>query len=96
MKSSNEQKLGEAIKELLETYKLEGKLNEAKALQAWEATAGKIILKYTKSAFIKNGKLFLRIESSVIRNEILFSREKIINEINISVGAETVREIVLL
>lgn len=96
MRTTNEQKLSEAIRELLETYKLEGRLNEAKALKAWEDAAGKLILKYTKSSFVKNGKLYLRIESSVIKNEIIFSREKIINDINDSIGNQIIKEIVLL
>jgi len=96
MKTSNELILKDAIKELLEAYKLTDRLNEAKALKAWEEAAGHVILKYTRSAFIKQGVLYLRIESSVVKNEILLMRNVIIGNINSSLKMDIIKEIVLL
>ncbi|HEX7365731.1 MAG TPA: DciA family protein [Pelobium sp.] len=46
--------------------------------------------------FIREKKLFVRIESSVIKNELVMMRAQIIANLNDKAGADVVSEIVFL
>lgn len=56
---------------------------------------GKNAASLTRKVFIKNGVLYVYLNSSVLRNEILMMRETLINRINEEAGEEIVTKIVL-
>jgi predicted nucleic acid-binding Zn ribbon protein len=91
---SNEQPIGAVIKEFLETFRLEDKLNETKLIKSWEKVVGPLVAKHTKGLYIKNRILFVRIDSSALRNELLYSREKIVKDLNNEVSSEIIEDIV--
>jgi len=97
LEDSNEYSfLGGAIKDLLGAYKLDNKLLEREAVKAWDKVAGSLITKYTSKVFIKGGVLFVKIDSSVIKNEVSYEKSHIIKEINKICGTEVVKEIKLI
>ena len=96
MRSSNEQSLGDVIKQLLETYNLKSGLNEHKLLSAWDKVMGKTISSRTDQIFIKDSKLYVRFSSAVLKNEISYNREKVIDLLNKEVGDTVISELVLL
>jgi predicted nucleic acid-binding Zn ribbon protein len=96
MKESNEQTLKEAIKELINTYRLESGMLENKVINSWEKITGKIIAKHTVKIYIRDKKLFLKLDSPALKNELSFAREKLINLVNKEVGQNAVTEIILL
>lgn len=91
---SNDQPIGAVIKEFLETFRLEDKLNETKLIKSWEKVVGPLVAKHTKGLYIKNRILFVRIDSSALRNELLYSREKIVKDLNNEVSSEIIEDIV--
>ncbi|MDZ4203704.1 MAG: DUF721 domain-containing protein [Bacteroidales bacterium] len=93
---SNEIKLGAAIKELLEAYKLSGRLNETRVIGAWEGIVGSMIAKHTTNIYIKRRKLYVVLDSPAIRNELSYARTKIVQMLNDSAGEQVIDEIVLL
>ena len=96
MKKYNDQTLGEAIKEMIEAYRLDGKLNEVKLIGAWEKVAGKMISRHTKDLNIKDKKLYVTLDSPALRNELSYAREKIIKALNDAVGLQVIDEIVFV
>jgi predicted nucleic acid-binding Zn ribbon protein len=96
MKISSDRPISEVIKELIETYRLEGKLNEVKAIHSWEKVVGKMIARYTKNLYIKNGKLFVKIDSPALKNELTYSSSVIIEKLNAEAGCIVVEEIVFI
>lgn len=96
LKDPNEHKLNDVIREVLDQYNLQTRLAEARAAGSWGKVVGKLIAKYTRNVFVRDGILYVRIDSSVIKNEIDYSRKKIIDEINEGVGDEVIKEIKLL
>jgi predicted nucleic acid-binding Zn ribbon protein len=96
MKLSNDRSLGEILKEMLETYRLEGKLNEVKVIQSWEKVVGKMIANHTKDIYIKKGKLFVKIDSPALKNELLYSSELIMERLNTAAGGKVVEELVFV
>lgn len=95
MKRSNQFSLGEAIRDFLEEYDLEDKLLEKEAIRHWEEVVGALINKHTRKIWIKDRKLFARVDSPVVRNELTYSREKIRQALNRLIKKELIVEIVI-
>lgn len=92
----NSQKLGNVIREMIEAYGLKSKLSEASLVESWEKTVGKMIARHTKDLYIKNKKLFVRIDSPALRNELTYSRTKLLDNLNEAAGGKVIEEIVFL
>jgi predicted nucleic acid-binding Zn ribbon protein len=96
MSRVNDKTLKEAMEQMLNVYRLKGKFNETFAIDSWEVVVGKAVANRTKEIFIRDKKLFLRIESSVVKNELNMMRDQIIESLNEKAGAAVVSEIVFL
>ncbi len=94
MKYSNDQSLGSAIREFFKAYHLEDKLNETRLIRSWETVVGKVIAKHTKELKIRNRILFVKIDSSALKNELSYQKEKILNALNGEVEAKVIDDIV--
>ncbi len=94
MRSSNEQTLGDAIREFLHAYNLDEKLNETTAIKSWEKVAGKLVARHTQDLHIRNKVLFVKIDSPALKNELNYNREKIVGMINKAVKTEVIEDIV--
>jgi predicted nucleic acid-binding Zn ribbon protein len=92
---SNEYTLKAAIEAFLKTFRLEDKLNESGALQAWEKVVGSMVAKHTIKLSIRNKVLFVNVDSSALRNELIFSKENIISQLNKEVGHTVIVDMVL-
>ena len=82
--------------QLLQVYKLQQKFDETALIAAWPEMMGVAIANRTKELYIRQKKLFVRVESSVIKNELMMMRSQIIEKMNERAGAEVIVEIVLL
>ncbi len=92
-RSSNEKHLGDVIDKLLKAYKLEDKMKELDLLEAWPELMGKAVAHRTKSIEIKNHKLLLKIDSSVMREELHVGKQVIIQRVNEFMGKEVIRDV---
>jgi hypothetical protein len=93
---SNDKSLKEAIEQMLQVYKIKRRFDETGIIAAWPELVGKSVANRTKELFIHDKKLFLRIESSVIRNELILMRMQIINKINEDAKGILIEDIVFL
>ena len=93
-KGSNEMTIGQAITELLKTYKLEDKMTEVKLVNSWESVVGKMIAKHTVEIKLKKRKLFVKMDSAAITNELTYAKTKMVKALNIEAGADILDEIV--
>ena len=95
MSKHNEHTLKEAIDQLLKTYKLDDRLAEKRLIGSWESVMGEIIAKHTTDIYIKHQQLFVTLDSSALRNELLLAKSKIVKMLNDAVGREIINEVVL-
>ncbi len=95
MNKHNEVTLKEAINKLIDTYKLRGKMNEAKLINSWEKIFGKTIAKYTSNLYIKDKKLFVKVESAPLKQEFVYHKQKMIKSINEYIGDEMISDIII-
>jgi predicted nucleic acid-binding Zn ribbon protein len=94
MKISNDRSLGEVIRELIDTYRLGGKLNELKVVHSWEKVVGEMIARHTRNLYVKNKKLFVKVDSPALKNELTYSASVIIERLNKEAGCEVIEEII--
>jgi len=87
--------LGEAIKEFLSAYRLDEKLLEEKVIQSWGKVMGRMVKNHTTRLYIRNKKLYVKLDSAAIRNELSYSREKICNALNKEVNADVINDVVI-
>jgi predicted nucleic acid-binding Zn ribbon protein len=96
MKINSDRPIREVLKELIETYRLEGKLNEVKVIHSWEKVVGEMIARHTKDLYIRNGKLFVKIDSPALKNELSYSTSTIIDNLNAEAGCKVVEEVIFI
>ena len=95
MRKKNTQKIGDVIQEYLKALKIDDKLKEVNLIKSWDEVVGKTIARSTSEIFIKNRKLFVKLNSSVIRNELFMLREGLKKALNDKAGEELIDEIIL-
>ncbi|HLP34078.1 MAG TPA: DUF721 domain-containing protein [Bacteroidia bacterium] len=95
MRKGNEQPIKDVISEMLSSYHIKDKLAEVDIVQQWEKLMGKLIAKNTQKLYIKDKKLFLHIESSALKQELTYSKSKIIEIINNESGTDLIHEVII-
>jgi len=95
MRRSKTISLAEAMKDYIREMNLEGKLNEVHLIGSWEEVVGKAISSRTGKIYIKDHVLFVHLNSSVVRNELLMLRQELMEKLNERAGAEVIKDIVL-
>ncbi len=86
----------QAVDKLLDVYRLRRKFDETSIVTAWPDLIGKAIANRTQQIYIKDKKLFVRVESAVIKNELAMMRKQIIGRVNEFVGTVVVEEFIIL
>jgi len=96
MRKTNDKSLKEAIEQMMQVYKIKRKYDETGIIAHWPEIVGKPVANRTKELFIHDKKLFLRVESSVVKNELMNMRSQIIQKINEEAKMTLVEEIIFL
>ena len=96
MRKTNDKTLKEAIEQMLNVYKIKRRFDETGVVNFWPELVGKSVANRTKELFVRDKKLFLRIESSVIKHELTLMRTQIIEKINEEAKSVLVEEIIFL
>lgn len=96
MRRTNDKTLKEAIEQMLQVYKLKRRFDETALIAAWPEMMGRSVANRTKQLYIRDSKLFIRIESSVLKNELVMIRSQILEKLNERAGSKVLDEIVFL
>ena len=95
MRRSKTISLAEAMKDYIREMNLEGKLLEVNLINSWEEVVGKAISSRTGKVYIKDHILYVHLNSSVARNELLMFKEVLKEKLNERAGKEVIKDIVL-
>jgi predicted nucleic acid-binding Zn ribbon protein len=95
MRRSKTISLAEAIKDYLKEMNLEGKLNEISLVNSWEEIVGKAISSRTARIYIKDKVLYVHLNSSAAKNELLMLKEALKEKLNQKAGKPVIEDIVL-
>ena len=70
-------------------------IDNIRVQDAWVKTMGENIQKYTYKVYYKRGILYVKLKSSVLKEELTFEKSKIIKLINKELGKEYIKEMEL-
>jgi len=87
--------ISEALKEFVETNKLEHGLDKVNVQNAWKKMMGNGVNNYTMAVNLQRETLYVELSSSVLREELSYGKEKIINMLNEELGKPLIKKIIL-
>ena len=90
------QHVGDVIQAYLEMYKLQPKLTELDLKNAWETIMGTAVARHTTELKINKKVLIVRLNSSVLRQELMYGREKIARAVNEHFQKKIVDDVLLV
>ena len=87
------------IKNIIENFVEQKSISDGifnvKVQKAWENAVEKKILDYTKEIYIKGEVLYIKVSNPILKQEILYSKQKVINLINEELEKDLIKKIVL-
>ncbi|MCT4622124.1 MAG: DUF721 domain-containing protein [Schleiferiaceae bacterium] len=84
----------DAIGEFLERNRLKKKFDQTEVISLWKTMFGPVVANRTTQLFFRDGKLYVSLSSSVLRQELSMNKAKIIQSLNDEMNQEVVKEIV--
>jgi predicted nucleic acid-binding Zn ribbon protein len=95
--SKNEfQSMGQAIRDMLNSYRLTNKFDEATLISSWERIAGKPIAKRTKNIYIRNKVLFVELDSPSMKHDFSLHKIQVLELFKKEFGAGIITDIITM
>ncbi len=87
------QKIGDAIREMLQTYRLEQRFDEATLIATWPEIVGDAIARRTRKVFIRKGILYVELNSSAMKSDFLLHKQHVLELLHQRFGKELITDI---
>jgi len=87
--------LGDGLKGVLSEYKIEEKLDVVDIKNRWSEIMGGAIANKTSSINLNNGILRIKLNSSVLLQELSFAKDKIKTHMNEALKKDVIKEVIL-
>ena len=87
--------LKSALHQFLSQHRHRSKLIQTNIKSNWVNIAGQTIASRTDKLWLKEGKLHLVINSSVLKNELQFHKEKLVSKVNEAMEAKVINDVIL-
>lgn len=95
MRKTHGNTVGEVIREFMNSYHLDEKMLQKQVMRSWPDVMGLMVARHTTKLTIRNKVLYVRVDSAALRNELSFSREKILKSLNQAAKAEVLTDVVI-
>ena len=95
MRRNNTNTIGQIIKKIIRNNKLSKRLDVLNVLDVWNNIIGKDLEKYIKSTKLVDDKLYVKLRSSIVRNEMSYKKTKLIQRINEKLNKDVIKDIIL-
>lgn len=95
MERRKEENIGDVILRYLRQSQLETPLNEYRLMQSWGQVVGDRVSRLTSDLRIYNQKLYVHIGSPIVRSDIQMRKSEIVRNLNASIKAQVIVDIVL-
>ncbi|HOK38273.1 MAG: DUF721 domain-containing protein [Bacteroidales bacterium] len=95
MRRSQTLKLSEILKMTFTSPKLADGLDMVRAKNLWTEICGQHVACVTEDILVKNNIIYVKINSSIIKTEILMIKAEIIKRINQELGRDFIKDIIL-
>jgi predicted nucleic acid-binding Zn ribbon protein len=87
--------MGDALKEFMDKSRMKPRLTEVRIQENWEQMMGKTISRYTENIQLIDGKLMITTTVAPLKQELNYSKDKIIKLVNEMLGEKVVREVII-
>lgn len=94
-RNTEENSLADVLKTFIEANRLQGGLDKVDVREAWENVMGPGVNTYTTDVILKNSTLYVALSSAVLREELMYGKEKIIAILNEELRRDVIQKIVL-
>ena len=95
MRRNNTNTIGQIIKKIIRNNKLSKRLDVLNVLDVWNNIIGKDLEKYIKSTKFVDDKLYVKLRSSIVRNEMSYKKTQLIQKINKKLNKDVIKDIIL-
>ena len=95
MRRNNTNTIGQIIKKIIRNNKLSKSLDVLNVLDVWNNIIGKDLEKYIKSTKLVDDKLYVKLRSSIVRNEMSYKKAQLIQKINKKLNKDVIKDIIL-
>src|SRR5215204_2844787 len=95
-KKNEFQSVGQAIRDLLNSYRLSSKYDEANIIECWERLVGKPIANRTKKIYIRNKVLFVEFDSPTMRHDFSLHKTEVLDVFRKEFGDGVITEIIAM
>jgi predicted nucleic acid-binding Zn ribbon protein len=95
-KKNEFQSVGQAIRDLLNSYRLSSKYDEANIIESWERLVGKPIANRTKKIYIRNKVLFVEFDSPTMRHDFSLHKTEVLEVFRKEFGDGVITEIIAM
>lgn len=85
--------LADVLAQCLRHDGLETPLIQRRLIDSWGKVAGRAVEKYTGEKFIRNQTLYVKILNPALRADLSMMRERLVNNLNVEVGARIISDI---
>lgn len=91
---NEESSIADVLKAFIQTNNLQKGMDKIDVREAWKNLMGNGVANYTTEIVLKNDTLYVALSSSVLKEELSYGREKIINMLNEELGKPVVKNII--
>jgi len=92
---NDQQKIDDLLKLFVKENKLEKGLDKVNVEAAWRDLMGNGVNNYTNSVKLHQDTLYVELSSSVLREELSYGKDKIINMLNEALGKNLITKLIL-
>lgn len=87
--------ISDALKEFVTENRLEKGLDKVNVADAWTKLMGNGVNNYTTAIQLERDTLYIQLSSSVLREELSYGKQKIIDMLNEELGKTIIKKLIL-
>ena len=87
--------ISDALKEFVSVNKLEKGLDKVNVADAWAKLMGNGVNNYTTAVQLERETLYIQLSSSVLREELSYGKQKIVDMLNEELGKPIIKKLIL-
>jgi len=85
----------DALKDFMSKSRLKPRLTEVRIQENWEQLMGRTISRYTENIQLMDGRLMISTTIAPLKQELTYSKDRIIKLVNEMLGEAAVREVII-
>ena len=88
--------LKELVDKILRAYGYKDQLDEIELIKQYELAVGNMFVKHTENVYFQNKKLFVKLNSAALKQEMSYAKEALKEKLNSTMGRHIINEIVII